>query len=245
MQASCLLYTSAAENAMCQEDVEDVRRRGRMACYVYDVLDLENVEFTPSGLSWIRKDLKQAITWGFTHIMLANPYIIELVTNEFARDIQVVISPQLEFDSERAAVFLEGLNNPVGISHVIVPTNRLTGLRLRELERAFSAQTIIVELDRWSSNVQLVNDRYFNVLHGSYHAEALGELQRLTSSADLLKMLRRPDPLFLSGTRLIKVGEIVSPPSLVTANLEAARNRRYDSVTVVDLHLWRRIPLSS
>lgn len=104
--SDCLLFKTGLINALDRERVTKLERQGYELCYVYDVLDLENFEFTIEGYKAIRKDLDSIIKLGFSQIMLSNSYLIELVLNEYANKIDVIISSQLEINSERGRVFL-------------------------------------------------------------------------------------------------------------------------------------------
>lgn len=236
---NCLLFRTAERNSMNQADVQRLRSATFRVCYSYEMLDLENREFTEGGYQAICRDIRRAVEWGYTHIQLSNPYIIELVTNEFAGQIQVVISSLLDFDSGRARVFLDVLNDPTPVTHVVISQPRLTRDRFREMQEAFTGLHLVVEVDRWLSDVQIIHDRYYNVLYGYDSEYARLELRRLATLPAIRQALR-PVRAFLfevSGV-LYKVGEINTNVPRVLANIEALQRRQYDLLRNVDLETW-------
>jgi hypothetical protein len=179
-QRDCLVFNVAIKNSMTVDDVSYLRSLGFKVCYVYDMLDLENREFTKSGFLSINEDIKNAIKSGFTHILLSNAYLIELTANEYKDQIQIVVSQQLECNSSRFRIFFDVLNDISSISHIIISQNRLTRRRLKELITTFREVQLIVEIDRWASDIQMVHEHYYNFLYGYHNIYAIDELRKFT-----------------------------------------------------------------
>ncbi len=239
-QSDCLLFRASARAAMTGDDVARLRRLGAEVCYVYDVLDFENREFTPEGFAAINSDIGRAVGLGFTHIMVSNAYLVELLTNEYRNLIKVIISPLLECNSARSHVFFEVLNDASSISHLVVSQNHLTLERFEGMKRVFDGVQLIVEADRWSSDIQMIHEHYYNVLYGRYQLGAVAELVRLTRSERIRRHLA-PCKHFLRsrGDVTYKIGELNAPAELVRANLDALLRGDFDAMRMVDLELWR------
>ena len=236
---NCLLYCSAKSNAMNAADVRCLRSNGFRVCYSYNVLDFENREFTELGYGAICDDIQRAIDWGYTHIQLANPYVIELATNEYASQVSVILSSQLEFNSGRARVFLDVLNNSSSVTQLIVSQNQLTKDRYSEIGHSFPGVQLVVEVDRWVSDVQVIHERYYNILYGYDTEHARAELRRVTTDPALRRALRPVSQfLFEQPGVLYKVGEINTSAELILANIEALRRGNYSLLKNVDLDIW-------
>ena len=237
--ASCLLFQSSGSNSITADDVQRFRSSGFRVCYSYETLDLENREFTEDGYRAICEDLHRAIEWGFTHIQLSNPYVIELVTNEFGPRLSVILSSQLEFNSARARVFLDVLNNPSHITHLVVSQNQLTQERFSEMRLAFAGIQLVVEVDRWLSDVQIIHERYYNTLYGHDSIYGRLELKRLTSLPAMRQALSPVQRFLFDSPELVyKVGEINSSLSLVLANIGALQHQHFELLRNADLEMW-------
>jgi hypothetical protein len=238
-QKECLLFHVASRNFMIPEDVQELRDRGFDVCYVYDMLDLENREFTEAGFLSIDRDIKNIIRSGFTHILLANAYLIELVCNEYGNQIQVVLSQQLEFNSARAKIFFEVINDTACISHLVISQNHLTYSRLKELQSIFKGIQLVVEPDRWASDIQMIQEHYYNMVYGYYNEYVVDELRKFTSKKEILQHIKSPDELHIDHPNLMyKIGEINMPLVLYENNLKAVLERDFSKIRIIDLYLW-------
>lgn len=218
--AECLLFRAAAHNSMVAVDVQRLRHAGFSVCYSYEMLDLGNREFTEQGYQAIVTDLRRASNWGYSHVQLCNPYLIDLVANEFQNELKIVVSSQLEFNSGRARVFLDVMNNPSSITHVVISQKRLTPASFSEMQQAFAGIQLVVELDRWLSDVQIVHERFYNILYGHDSSSARRELRRLATSRDILTELIPTKAFVLEQPKIMyKLGEINCTAASVLANV--------------------------
>ena len=167
-QDNCVLFNNSKHNAMTPEDVRKLKMSGFNICYVYDVFDFENREFTVDGYKALNHDINRIIKDGFTHILVSNPYLIEILCNEYKHKIKLVISSQLEINSVQGLLFFDVLNDISAISHVVLSQNHLNKSRFNELQLEFSKRNInvVVELYRPASNNQIIHEHYYNVLYG-------------------------------------------------------------------------------
>lgn len=92
-QSDCLLYKECIKQAIKERKAEYLNSQFRL-CYIYDMFNFENKEFTITGYTAINNDIKKIISCGFKYIMVSNPYIIELICNEYANDINIIVSSQ-------------------------------------------------------------------------------------------------------------------------------------------------------
>jgi hypothetical protein len=239
-QSSCLLFQAARHNAMTAEVIDNLRASGMSVCYAYDMQDLENREFTIWGYQQIRKDIDWAISAGFSHIMLSNAYLIELVCNEYHGRINVIVSPLLECNSARASVFFEVLNDTSAITHIVATQNRMDDAGWESLKAAFPNQTLVIEADRWTSDLQMVHEHYYNVAYGYWSPEAQAELKRFVRDDRFRSQIKQPSELLRRDESDVtwKVGEMNAPPDLVRRNLEAIWSGRLANVDLVDPYLW-------
>lgn len=240
-QKDCLLFNVAVKNSMTADDVAYLRTLGFKVCYVYDMLDLENREFTESGFLSINEDIRNAIESGFTHILLSNAYLIELTANEYKDEIQIVLSQQLECNSSRFHVFFEVLNDISSITHVVISQNRLTRARLNELVTLFKKIQLIVEVDRWASDIQMVHEHYYNILYGYYNVYAIDQLRKLSNDKGILQHVKSAADLLHNNQNLMyKIGEINVPAGLYEHNLQAILSKNFNDILIVDLNFWNQ-----
>ena len=238
-QKDCLLFKHSKSNAMSQQEVNQLRGFGFKMCYVYDQLDLENREFTEEGFLSIRNDIRHIIKAGFTHILLSNAYLIELVSNEFSREIHIVISQQLECNSSRAKVFFDVLNDTSPISHLIVSQNHLTENDLLEMKSEFKNIELVVEADRWASDIQIIHEHYYNIIYGHYNNYAIEELSKFVKRTDILSKIKSPNDFYLDVPHITtKLGEINVKPKLFLNNLKKFLKKDYDKIRIIDFNLW-------
>lgn len=239
-QRDCLVFKCAEHETMDQQDVALLRANGFDVCYVYDMLDLENREFTEDGFLAICSDIERAIAWGYSHIMVSNGYLIELVLNEYGHKIKTVISSLLECNSDRAKVFFDVLNDVSSVSHIVLSQNHLTPARLTQTIRIFGGIQLTVEVDRWCSDLQMIHEHYYNVLYGYYNADALRELRRLTRRADIVGHIKSPVEMIWPERHLnYKVGDLNSSYTRCRSNLNSLLDQKYSEIRIVDLDMWQ------
>lgn len=244
--SDCLLYQAGSITTLTEDHIEALRSTGTSVCYAYDRLDFDNREFTRSGYRAVYSDMRRASSMGFTHVLLANPYLIEMVSNEFGDCLKIIISSQLDFNSARAHILLEALNHAESVTHVVVSQCQLEQGHFADMARAFKGLQLIVEVDRWLSDTRIVNDRYYNVIYGLASDAANTEARRLTLDSSLRNLLRPVKPFLLDQSLelVYKVGEINAPATIVTANARAVLTGSFSEIAIVDLHCWG-IPPSS
>lgn len=238
-QDKCLLFVSSRENCMKKENVFSLRESGFDVCYSYDMFDFENKEFTLDGYREICADIERAVNIGFTHILLANPYTIELVCNEFGGQIKVMISSQLEINSDRGRVFFDVLNDISAVTHLVVSQNQLNRLRLSEIFHVFPDVHIVIEPDRWASDNQIIHEHYYNILYGYHNKPACSALSRLVRDPGTVRFVKPTTELFYDMPGLMyKLGELNIIPELLRQNIAAVREKHPQRASVIDFAMW-------
>lgn len=116
-QSNCFLYKLGKLNSISGKDIKFLKQQGFKLCYSYEVFDFENREFTINGYKKIRSDVDRIISSGFDYICVSNPYIIEIICNEYKKKINLVVSANLEINSPRGKLFFDLLNDTSSISH--------------------------------------------------------------------------------------------------------------------------------
>lgn len=238
-QLNCLLFKFATNNTMKDRDVARLRRLGFDVCYVYDMLDFENREFTIKGFVAINADIKRAIEAGYTHILVANAYLIELLCNEYVDQIKVIISSLLEFNSSRARTFMDVLNDSSAISHIVVSQNHLTIDKWIEMKKVFHDVQLVLEPDRWSSNIQMIHEHYYNIVYGYHKKSALKALKNFVNQKRVYAHVKQPLELILEWPHNVyKLGEINVSPELLRHNLKALTAGDIRNIKIIDFYLW-------
>jgi len=225
---------------MSGDDVLRLRKAGADVCYVYDMIDLENREFTREGFRAVNADLTRAISQGFTHILLSNAYLIELVCNEYAKDLKIVGSSLLECNSERFKVFFDALNDDRAVSHVVVSQNQMTPKKLKGLKKAFSDKKLVIEADRWTSDIQMVHEHYYNMAYGYSSDDAVEELERFAADADVLQHVKTPEQVWQDDPNFVyKFGEVNVSYEVWRKNVQKALAGQSEQIEIIDHALWQ------
>ncbi|MDD3183319.1 MAG: hypothetical protein PHD48_11035 [Alphaproteobacteria bacterium] len=238
-QSNCALFGHSNTRNMTAPDVTRLRKVGADVCYVYDMIDLENREFTREGFQAINADLARAVSSGFTHILLANAYLIELVCNEYAKDLKIVGSGLLECNSARFKAFFDVMNDDSPVSHVIISQNHMTQERFQDLKNAFPNKELVIEVDRWTSDIQMVHEHYYNMVYGYFGEEAIAELKRFTLEAFIKQHIKKPEQLWMDDSSLVyKFGEINVSHRMWMENVKAGLAGTPDKIEIIDSALW-------
>lgn len=238
-QSNCTLFNHPRTRHMTENDVFRLRKTGANVCYVYDMLDLENREFTREGFNAVNADLGRAVSAGFTHVLLSNAYLIELACNEYAKDLKVVASSLLECNSARFRTFFDVLNDNSSVSHVVVSQNHMTSERFQGLKKAFSDKALVIEVDRWTSDIQMIHEHYYNMAYGYSSEDAIKALKRFSTDENMKKHIKPLEHLWLFDTNLTyKFGEINVPHHVWRQNVTAGLTKKLQNVTIIDFALW-------
>lgn len=237
-QSSCFLYKVGKVNSISGKDIKFLKHQGFKLCYSYEMFDFENREFTIRGYRKIRFDIDTIISSGFDYICVSNPYIIEIICNEYGRKINLVVSANLEINSPRGKLFFEVINDTSSLSHLIVSQNHLNSFKLREIIRSFKGVNIVLEIDRLASNNQIVHEHYYNVLYGYYNKGVKKYLRNFINGN--LRYLKTPSELIYTEPGLsYKIGEIIVNSSLILKNLNAFLTKRFEDIVLIDL-IWTK-----
>ncbi|UTR16385.1 hypothetical protein MM221_07515 [Salipaludibacillus sp. LMS25] len=236
-QKDCLLFTESKKNCIYLDELEILINKGLKFCYVYDMFHFENREFTIEGYKTIRNDIDKIIKSGFSYILVSNPFIIEIICNEYRGKINLVISSQLEINNERGKLFFEVLNDSSPITHLIVSQNHLTKSRLKKIINTFPNLEIILEIDRFSSDNQIVHEYYYNILYGYYNDFAIDILNEFIINNK--KYIKSPEQIFYNYTNLgYKIGELNADPGIVLKNVSNFETMEIRNIDIIDLQLW-------
>ncbi len=236
-QKDCFLFTTAIDNAFDEKDINTLKNKGINAAYVYDMFDFENKEFTIQGYNSIRKDINEIIEMGFAYIIASNPYIIEILCNEYKEaGIKLIISSQLEINSIRGKLFFDVLNDISIISHIIVSQNHMSKFHLNEILKQYTDIDIIIEIDRFASDNQIVHEHYYNWIYGYYNEYVVNYLKTFVENNKTYA--KKANELFYNNQELCyKLGEINAEPELVLNNVQAL-NENINDIKIVDYYLW-------
>jgi len=213
-QSNCFLYKLAKHNSISKKDIKFLKKLGFKLCYSYEMLDFENREFTINGYKKIKSDIERVIFSGFDYICVSNPYVIEMICNEYRKKINLVISANLEINSPRGKLFFEVLNDTSSISHLIVSQNHLNLFRLKKIKEVFKGVNVVLEIDRLASDNQIIHEHYYNVLYGYYQRGVKKYLKKFVR--ENLEYFKTPKDLIYLETGInYKVGEIIADSKLV------------------------------
>lgn len=235
-QSKCFLFKSSEEKSITESEMMDFKDKYNF-CYVYDMFNMENKEFTVEGYKSINQDIKKAINMGFKYIMVSNPYIIELLCNEYKGDINVVISSQLEFNSLQSKIFLDVLNDTSCISHIILSQNHLNYTEVSSIIASMPDIKMVIELDRAASDNQIVHEFYYNILYGYYHENISEHLQKFLNENKT--KFKTPKDMFYDCNNLnYKIGEINLKKEDIIYNLQKIKDKKIEEIKVIDFNLW-------
>lgn len=234
-QDNCFLFHEIQEYTISQEESEKLSKKYHL-CYLYDMFHFENREFTIEGYEEINSDIKNIISSGFKYILVSNPYIIELLCNEYSGGINVIVSSQLEINSSHSKIFFDVLNSTSNISHIIVSQNHLHKKEFDEMKRTFDVE-LIVELDRLISDNQIVHEHFYNMLYGYYNNSVKSNLIEYIS--DNQKYFRRQDLVeYYDESISYKLGELNLNQKILQENLSYLINGKLKNINVIDYDLW-------
>ncbi|MDD4617468.1 MAG: hypothetical protein PHW76_10275 [Alphaproteobacteria bacterium] len=238
-QSNCALFGHPNTRSMTAVDVSRLREAGAEVCYVYDTIDFENREFTKEGFKAINADLLRAISDGFTHVLLANAYLIELVCNEYAKDLKMIGSSLLECNSARFKAFFDVMNDDRPVTHVVIPQNHMTPGKFQGLKEAFPDKELIIEVDRWTSDIQMVHEHYYNMAYGYFSKDAITELDRFAKDGAIKQHIKTSEQLWLDDSDLVyKFGEVNVSHRLWKQNVEEGLAGCPRKIEIIDSALW-------
>ncbi|MCP4103073.1 MAG: hypothetical protein GY750_16885 [Lentisphaerae bacterium] len=239
-QKNYLKNMCSKHNAVTKKDIECLKKNYKL-CYYYETLDFENIEFTIQGYDAIRKDIHRIIDSGFTYIMLSNPYIIELICNEYSNDIKIIVSSQLEFNSERAKIFFEVINDTSCIESIVISQKHLSVEKFKRMKNCFKGLNLISEIDRFSSEIQMVHEQYYNTIYGYYNENAVKYLKELTLkiTEDNNKYgIKDVSKIIFDNESIIKFGSPCSTYELLEHNITSFESGNIENIKCCDLLMW-------
>jgi hypothetical protein len=237
-QKDCFLFKNSTTNSFNKKYVLSLKNKGIRTAYVYDMFDFENKEFTVQGYQNIRKDIDNIVEMGFKFIIVSNPYIIELLCNEYrTTGINVVISSLLEINSTRGKIFFDVLNDTSIISHIILSQNHMSEKHLNAILKQYPNIKIVLEIDRFASDNQIVHENYYNWIYGYYNEYVLKYLNEYIERNKAYT--KKANELFYSNENLCyKLGEINASANIVLNNLYALKED-INNMKIVDYYLWK------
>ncbi len=235
-QENCFLFHETRKCAISQEEAGNLSNKYPL-CYLYDMFHFENREFTVEGYEEINSDIQNMIDCGFKYILVSNPYIIELLCNEYRDDIRVIVSSQLEINSAHSKIFFDVLNNTSNISNIIVSQNHLHKKEFEEMRHVFDGIELMVELDHLISDNQIVFEYLNNMVYGYYNNSVKCYLKKFIE--DNLKYFRNQDLIEQYDENIsYKLGELGLDRGILRKNLECLFHNELDNIHVIDYDLW-------
>lgn len=236
-QSDCLLF-KVCENNTVNETEASYLNSEFAGCYIYDMFNFENREFTLEGYDAIVGDIDKIIDCGFKYILVSNPYIIELLSNEYSDKIKIVISSQLEINSAQSKIFFEVLNNTANISHIILSQNYKYDQELKNIMDNFKEYNLVIEADRICSNNQIVHESYYNMLYGYYNEHTVKHILQFIK--DNMAYFKQPTELVPSKYILsYKIGTLNTPKETVVHNLRNIIENKISNINIIDYNLWQ------
>ncbi len=218
-QENCLIYKNSHQNNFNASNIHILKKKGFKLCYTYEMFDFENKEFTIEGYKSIISDIQQVVEDGFDYIMVSNPFIIEILCNEFSDLIKIIISSNLEINNVRGKLFFDVLNNISSISYIVLSQNQLTIEKIQEIKNKFDTHIdFIVEIDRFASNIQVIHEHYYNIIYGYYSIEAIKYISNFLITH--MEYIKKNEELFYSLPYLsYKIGEMNIDFTIILNNL--------------------------
>jgi hypothetical protein len=111
--------------------------------------------------------------------------------------------------------------------------------KLVQTREAFPDKHLVVECDRWTSDIQMVHEHYYNLLYGYYNEQAVGEIRKFVTRPDISRYVKRVhDLLPFEPWLALKLGEIGMSESLYRTNLRAVLGGRQQEMKIVDFEYW-------
>ncbi|MEG0332521.1 MAG: hypothetical protein RR637_09030 [Clostridium sp.] len=235
-QSKCFLYSASESNSITYDRASELNKSIDL-CYVYDMFHFENMEFTVEGFSEINKDIQSIINCGFKYIMVSNPFIIEILCNEYSDKINVVISSQLEINSSQSKIFFDVLNNTESISHIVISQNYICEEDFNSILQVFSDKKIVVEVDRLYSKNQIIHEHYYNMLYGYYNQNVECNISKFIEESR--KYIEKTKKSMLESKIIqYKIGEINVDRKCVEYNIEKLNQELYDDIIICDYSMW-------
>lgn len=235
-QEDCFLFHETRKCTITQEEAKNLSKKYQL-CYLYDMFHFENREFTVEGFQEINSDIQNIINSGFKYILVSNPYIIELLCNEYKNDIGVIVSSQLEINSAHSKIFFDVLNNTSNISYIIVSQNHLHKKEFKEMRHVFDGIELMVELDRLISDNQIVYEYLNNMLYGYHNNSVKYYLKKYIK--DNWQYFRNQDLVDQYDENIsYKLGELGLDEKILQKNLGYLLNNELENIRVIDYDLW-------
>lgn len=235
-QKDCFLFHEARDCAISPEEARSISGRYQL-CYAYDMFHFENREFTVEGYKEICTDIQTMIDTGFKYILVSNPYIIELLCNEYSEDLRVIVSSQLEINHAHSKIFFDVLNNTKNISYVVVSQNHLHKQEFEEMRRTFGSIELMVELDRLISDNQIVHEQFNNMLYGYYNDSVKCHIKKYIE--ENRRYFRKQDLVDQFDENIsYKLGELGVDKKIPEKNLEHLLHNELEDIQVIDYDLW-------
>lgn len=237
-QSGCFLYKES-ENQTIDETIASEINSEYECCYIYDMSNFENKEFTVEGYDEINSDLSKIIEAGFKYILVSNPYIIELLSNEYCNSIKIVISSQLEINSVQSKMFFEVLNNTSNISHIVLSQNYKYDKEIKKIVADFKNYNLVLEPDRLCSKNQIIHEAYYNIIYGYYNDYTKEYLSKFIEENKCY--FKKSDELVPSNWDFsYKLGTINTDKKLVVHNLRNLLENKISNINIIDYYLWKK-----
>ncbi len=232
-QKDCLIFKQSNNQLLSIDKIPSIKEAGFKLCYVYDMFDFENREFSIQGFKIINKDIKQIIDIGYDYILVSNPFVIEILTNEYKNDINVIVSANLEINSERGKLFFDVLNDITSISHIIISHNHLNKSKMKSICNIFPTSiNFILEIDRFVSNNQIIHEHYYNVLYGYYNVESISYLKHFITKN--IAYSKSSLDMYYGSKFIYKFGELSINCDTILDNINYFENNEINKINIID-----------
>lgn len=116
--------------------------------------------------------------------------------------------------------------------------------KIKSIYKIFPNINLIIELDRWASDNQLIHEHYYNIVYGLDSPYARKEIQKYVNRLDIQSYLKTREEMFYNQKDIpnlsYKLGEINIPSALLSKNLSSFLNHKYSDLKIIDLYLWNK-----